>query len=446
LTADNFNEFETKSLISTAAALRVQPQVDARSTFLKADTLLERVTPPFGQFRPGDLAEIQQSGLVRQVKMPRSTESGHAMNKHRRTRKFVATLGACALLLGSLAQSAQACTGIRLIAADGTVVHARTLEFGTDLMSEVIMVPRGYERTGITPDGKEGLKWKTKYASVGMNGAGLPILFDGLNEKGLAAGLFYFPTSAGYMPYNAADAGKTIAPWQIGSWVLENFATVDEVKANIGNIVVPAVVFAAWGFAPEAHFVVHDASGKSIVIEYVGGKLNVHDNPLGVVTNSPTFDWHMTNLRNYVNFSMTNVPPVKLGPVTLLPTGQGSGMLGLPGDFTPPSRFVRAVAFSQSVFKSKTGDDAILQAFHVLNQFDIPKGSARDNEKDANGNIQADYTLWTAASDLKTKRYYFHTYENRQIRMLDLMKMDVDGKNIVKISITGEGAIKSLTQ
>jgi choloylglycine hydrolase len=107
---------------------------------------------------------------------------------------------------------------------------------------------------------------------------------------------------------------------------------------------------------------------------------------------------------------------------------------------------VRAVAFSQSVFKSKTGDDAILQAFHVLNQFDIPKGSARDNEKDANGNIQADYTLWTAASDLKTKRYYFHTYENRQIRMLDLMKMDVDGKNIVKISITGEGAIKSLTQ
>ena len=169
-------------------------------------------------------------------------------------------------------------------------------------------------------------------------------------------GLFYFPTSAGYMPYTAADAGKTIAPWEVGSWILENFATVEEVKANIGNIVVPDVVFGGWGFAPEAHYVVHDASGKSIVIEYVGGKLNVHDNPLGVITNSPTFDWHMTNLRNYVNFSMTNVPPVQLGPVKLLPFGQGSGMLGLPGDFTPPSRFVRAVAFSQSVFKPKTGD------------------------------------------------------------------------------------------
>ena len=98
-----------------------------------------------------------------------------------------------------------------------------------------------------------------------------------------------------------------------------------------------------------------DASGKSIVIEYVGGKLNVFDDPLGVVTNSPSFDWHMANLRNYVNFSMTNVPPVKLGSVKLEPFGQGSGMLGLPGDFTPPSRFVRAVAFSQSVFPSKTG-------------------------------------------------------------------------------------------
>jgi choloylglycine hydrolase len=329
-------------------------------------------------------------------------------------RKAASTVGVCALLLSTIMQPTQACTGIRLVAKDGTVVYARTLEFGIDLQSEVLMVPRGYARTGTTPDGKEGLKWKAKYASVGLNGAGLPILFDGLNERGLAAGMFYFPTSAGYMPYTAADAGKTIAQWEVASWILETFASVEEVKANIGNLVVPAVVFSGWGFAPEAHYIVHDASGKSIVIEYVGGKLNVHDNVLGVITNSPTFDWHMTNLRNYVNFSMTNVPPVTLGSVKLLPLGQGTGMLGLPGDFTPPSRFVRAVAFSQSVFPPKTGDEAVLEAFHVLNQFDIPKGAARDREKDENGNIQADYTLWTGASDLKAKHYYFRTYENSQ--------------------------------
>ena len=257
--------------------------------------------------------------------------------------------------------------------------------------------------------------------------------------------MFYFPTSAGYMPYTAADAGKTIAPWELGSWMLENFASVEEVKANIGKIVVPAVVFEGWGFAPEAHYIVHDASGKSIVIEYVGGKLNVYDNPLGVITNSPAFDWHMTNLRNYVNFSMTNVPPVKARVRDAQPFGQGSGMLGLPGDFTPPSRFVRAVAFSQSVFQPKTGDDAVLEAFHVLNQFDIPKGAAREHEKDEHGNVLADYTIWTSASDLKAKRFYFRTYENSQIRMVDLMKMNLDAKDIVTISMKGEEVIKPLT-
>lgn len=360
-------------------------------------------------------------------------------------RKTVSWLAASALVLATSAPAAFACTGIQLTAGDGTVIHARTLEFGTQLNSEILVVPRGYERTGTTPDGKPGLKWKAKYASTGMNGVGLPVLFDGLNEKGLAAGLFYFPDTAGYMPYTAADADKTIAQWEIGSWVLENFATVDEVKANIGSIVVPAVVFSGWGFAPDAHYVVRDASGKSIVIEYVGGKLNVYDAPLGVITNAPTFDWHMTNLRNYLNFSMTNAPPVKLGPVTLTATGQGSGMLGLPGDFTPPSRFVRAVAFTQSVFKPKTGSDAVLEAFHVLNQFDIPKGSARDDQKDANGNIEADYTQWTSVADLKARQYNFRTFENSQIRMVDLMKMDIDGKDIVKISIKGNEVIKPLT-
>src|SRR5947207_12011071 len=355
------------------------------------------------------------------------------------------TLISAAAICSLLANAAHGCTGIRLIAEDGSVIHARTMEFAIDIHSDVIMVPRGYARIGSTPDGKEGLKWRAKYASVGLNGVGIPVLFDGVNEKGLATGTFYFPTAAGYMPYTATDVGKTIAQWEVGSWILENFASVDEVKANIGKIVVPAVVFGGWGFAPEAHYIVQDASGKTIVIEYVGGKLNVHDNPLGVITNSPAFDWHMSNLRNYVNFSMTNVAPAHLGSARLPPFGQASGTLGMPGDFTPPSRFVRAVAFSQSVFKSKTGEDASVEAFHVLNQFDIPKGAAREHEKDEHGNILADYTIWTSASDLKTKRFYFRTYENSQIRMVDLMKMNLDAKDVVKISMSGGEVIKSVT-
>ena len=360
-------------------------------------------------------------------------------------RKTLAMISAAGFFLASAVVPAQACTGIRLIAADGSVVHARTLEFAVDLHSDVIVVPRGYARTGTAPDDKDGLEWKAKYASVGANALGLPIIIDGVNEAGLAVGLFYFPTTAGYMPYSPADAGKAIAPWQLGSWLLDNFASVDEVKANIGAIVVPATVLEQWGFSPPVHAIVHDASGKSVVIEYVAGKLNVYDDPLGVLTNSPGFDWHMTNLRNYVNFSLDNVPPVQLGPVKLEPLGQGSGMLGLPGDFTPPSRFVRAVAFSQSVLQPKTGDEAVLEAFHVLNNFDIPKGAAREAKKDSHGNILADYTLWTSASDLKAKRFYFRTYDDSQIRMVDLTKINLDARDVVKFSMQGEETIRSLT-
>jgi choloylglycine hydrolase len=95
---------------------------------------------------------------------------------------------------------------------------------------------------------------------------------------------------AGYMAYAPAEAAKTIAPWQLASWLLDNFASVDEVKANIGSIVVAPTVLEQWGFTPPVRMVVHDASGKSAVVEYVGGKLNVYDNPLGVITNSPGFD------------------------------------------------------------------------------------------------------------------------------------------------------------
>jgi choloylglycine hydrolase len=352
-------------------------------------------------------------------------------------RRSAAILIATSFLFSCMVQTASACTGISLTAEDGSVIHARTMEFAIDIHSDVIVIPRGYSRVGTTPDGKPGKSWKAKYASVGTNGVGFPVLFDGVNEKGLSAGLFYFPTSAKYMPYAAGDADKTLAPWELGSWMLENFATVDEVKSNIRNVVVPAVVYEGWGFAPEVHFIVQDTSGKAVVIEYLDGKLNVYDDPLGVITNSPDFDWQMTNLRNYVNFSMTNVAPVKLGAITLQPFGQGSGMLGMPGDFTPPSRFVRAVAFSQSVFKPKTGEDAVIEAFHVLNQFDIPKGAAREHEKDEHGNVLADYTIWTSAIDLKAKRFYFRTYDNSEIRVVDLMKMNLEAKDVVHISMGG---------
>ena len=357
---------------------------------------------------------------------------------------IVAALLIGSLLVGMLVATATACTGIRLTAADGTVVQARTMEFGIAMDSSVIVVPRGYERTGTTPDGKPGIKWSSKYACVGANGIGLPLMVDGVNEKGLAAGLFYFPNTATYMPYTPADADRTLACWELGSYILENFATVDEVRKGIQEVVVPEVVYSGWGFSPGTHFVVIDASGEAIVIEYVAGSLRVYDNPLGVLTNNPTFDWHMTNLRNYLKFSPTGAPPLQIGGVTLTALGEGSGMLGMPGDFTPPSRFVRAVAYSQSVEPVETGEEVVLQAFHVLNNFDIPKGSVRSGQQDAHGNIAAEETQWTSVCDLKAKKFYFRTFASSQIRSVDLGAMNVDGGDIQTISMQGDEAIQPL--
>ena len=337
-----------------------------------------------------------------------------------------------------------ACTGITLKAKDGSVIHARTLEFEVDMNSKVIVVPRGYKRQGMTPDGKNGKKWKSKYASIGANGAGVPWIFDGFNEKGLSVGLFYHPTTAKYMPYKKSDAKNTVAPWELGSFILENYANVADVKKNIAKIIVPSTLFKAWGFIPPVHYILTDASGKSIVIEYLDGKLKVFDDPLGVITNSPSFDWHMTNLRNYPNLGAVQPKTRTVGGVELKPFGLGAGLVGLPGDFTPPSRFVRAVAFAYSRVPTQTGVDTVLQAFHILNNFDIPKGAAREADRDEHGNIIADFTTWTSACDLKAKKFYFRTFENSQIRMVDLNKMNLNAKQIVQIPMQGKEVIKEL--
>ena len=355
-------------------------------------------------------------------------------------------LGICAVASIALGLStASACTGIRLTAKDGSVIHARTLEFAVDVHSNVIMVPRGYERTGSAPKGKKGLKWTSKYASVGANGVEMPYIFDGLNEKGLAIGLFYHPTTAKYMQFKESDASKTIAPWEVGSWILENFASVQEVKDNISKIVVPEVNFPAWGFTPPVHYTVHDASGNSIVIEFLNGKTVVFDNPLGVLTNSPEFSWHMTNIRNYLNISLLPLDDMKLNGVTFKSFGMGAGLAGVPGDFTPPSRFVKAAIFSQAALPAQTGSDAVLDAFHLLNNFDIPKGTARDEKKDKHGNIVAEFTQWTSANDLKSKKFYFRTYDNSQIKSVDLTKMKLDAKKIITIPMAGKEEIKDIT-
>jgi choloylglycine hydrolase len=147
--------------------------------------------------------------------------------------------------------------------------------------------------------------------------------------------------------------------------------------------------------------------------------LKVYDDPIGVLTNSPGFDWHTTNLRNFVNLSVTGVPPIEIDGQQFAQIGEGAGMHGLPGDFTPPSRFIRAVVFSASALPSATAQDAVLAAFHILNQFDIPLGVVRSS-KAADASIER--TQWSTVSDTKNLRFYYRTFGDQSIYMVDVPK------------------------
>jgi choloylglycine hydrolase len=211
------------------------------------------------------------------------------------------------------------------------------------------------------------------------------------------------------------------------------------VKKAVKDVVLVPTELKGLGAVAPAHFFIRDRNGKSIAVEPIGGKLKVYNAPLGVMTNSPGYDWHMTNLRNYINLTPDEVNEAKLGKVTLPTFGTGAGLVGLPGDFTPPSRFVRAAVFSANAAPTDNADDAVLAAFHILNQFDIPKGSVKTGPA---GHVGDEITEWTAVSDLKNLRWYFRTREDQTIRMVDLKEaMQAADGEVTFVSMTSQQPI-----
>lgn len=340
---------------------------------------------------------------------------------------------------------ASACTGIKLKTRDGAVIQGRTVEFGISIDATVTAIPRGHAFVGKTPKG-DGLEYTAKYGAVGTTAFGDVNLMDGLNEAGLSVGTFYFPTFAEYTPVTPGNQAKALSQIDFPNWLLTRFASVEEVRRAVerGDVIVAPTVLKGWGPQVQPfHYGVWDNTGAGIVIEPIGGRLVIHDNPIGVITNSPNFDWHMTNLRNYIALDPNNVRAMKIDGETLEPLGQGSGMLGLPGDFTPPSRFVRAAVFSVAAIPSDTAEKGVEQAFHILNNFDIPIGVARAKEGDV---VHCDYTLMTMVRDMKNLRYYFKSYEDQTIRMIDLKKLDWNAKTIKTLSPKGSQPIVDVTK
>lgn len=334
-------------------------------------------------------------------------------------KKIIMTCMVVAMLV-SPSDWAKACTGITLTAKDSARIVARTIEWGgSELNSQYVIVPRGYEQRSYVPGYTlDGMKLIAQYGYVGLAVEQKEFVVEGLNEAGLSAGLFYFPGYGKYAAYNENRKQQCVTDFQLVSWILGTCATVDEVKEAVPQ----ALVVAIDPRASTVHWRFADASGQQIVLEIVDGKPCFYENKLGVLTNSPGFEWQMTNLNNYVNLLAGTAQPRSWGAASLASFGAGSGFLGLPGDVTPPSRFVRAAFYQTTAPLSDTAEDAIRQGFQILNNFDIPVGV-----EFADGKVPANIpsaTQWTAATDMTNRIIYYRTMYNSAIRRIDLSQID----------------------
>ena len=318
--------------------------------------------------------------------------------------------------------SLQACTGLSLQAKDGAYIQARTIEWGeSDLPSEYVIIPRGRQIKTYTPEGLNGATFQTKYGMAGLAIIQKEFIAEGLNEAGLSAGLFYFPRYGSYSAYDPAKNAHTVNDLQLVTWMLAQFSSVDEVRTALPSIRI--IGLDKPGSTSTVHWRIGDSTGKQAVLEIVDGIPHFYDNPVGVLTNSPGFDWQMTNLNNYVNLRSGSTTAQWLGHDTeLVPFGAGSGFLGIPGDVTPPSRFVRAAFYQSSAPRQDSALQTVLQCFRILGSFEIPIGiefSAGEPPTDI-----PSATQWTSAADLMNRKIYYNTMYNSAIRCIDLRQID----------------------
>jgi choloylglycine hydrolase len=341
-------------------------------------------------------------------------------------------------------QNGYACSSFKVKAQDGSIIIGRSMEGGDVFEGEIAVFPQEFEFAARLPGDKKGMSFKTKYGIVSVIGFGKEDgITDGMNEAGLSVGNLLLPGFAEYQVLTPENASHALAHWQVATWLLSSFATVDEVRSAIQNVVVYLDTSKDIPLPIPLHYIVNDAKGGSIVIEYVKGKLNVYNNPIGVATNSPPFDWQLINLRNYSNLTNLNVETLKLGNYEVTPLGQGSGLHGIPGDFTPPSRFVRITALLYSALPPKDAKSGVNLAFHILNAVDIPVGAAA--EKTDDGKFYYDQTVWTTAHDLTNKIFYYRTYENLNIRKIDMKQLNFSGFSVKRFPMKGGEPVIDMT-
>ncbi|MDH5856757.1 linear amide C-N hydrolase [Lampropedia aestuarii] len=351
------------------------------------------------------------------------------------TRSIVASLASLALIAPVVSQ---ACTSMLYTDAHGAPYAGRTMELPMSLPYKIAYFPAG-TKFGSKADNHHVLDFDTKHAFISVavpdpvNGE-LKVS-EGLNDKGLSFSLLAFASTDG--PADMVSKTQAVlSAIDLGSWTLSQFGTVQEVKEALEKQPVLVTALLPLGLLKTPfHYSLHDATGKSIVIEFANGKQNVIDNPIGVMTNGPEFSWHMTNLNNYTFLSNIDHSTLEINGVKLSQPDSGIATVALPASNTSVGRFVRAVYYSQFAEKGDTPAKAMLTLANVMNNFDRPRGISADNRFTA-GAINAtapgltehemyvsEYTNWTSLMDLRNLQFNIRSYDSLNYVHFDLNEL-----------------------
>lgn len=313
----------------------------------------------------------------------------------------------------------------------------RNLDYEITFGEQVVMTPRRFKLSYKCVDEAYLLKKSLSapdehFAMIGMGiiADSYPLYFDAINEKGLGMAGLHFVGNA-YYEKPASDAGlqsserTDIAPYEFIPWVLSQCESVKQARELISRTRIVAIPFSDCIPLSPLHFMIADKE-SSIVVEPLREGLKIYDNPIGVLTNNPPFPFHLTNLNNYMNLTV-EIPSNRFSKdLPLKPYSRGMGAIGLPGDMSSASRFVRAAFVRANSVSGESEQESVNQFFHILGSVEQIRGCVCPEEN------KYEITTYSCCCNLDRGIYYYRTYEDSCVRKADMREMHLEGEELVK--------------
>lgn len=301
------------------------------------------------------------------------------------------------------------CSSFTWDTEDGRHLLGRTYDMFGDLSANTIaVIGKGYD-FALDPEGKRRRKVRHGFVSMAILGTASPVIVDGINDKGLMGCLLNYP-GFGCFDTNQGDGHIDVYPGSYLGLMLGSCASVEEAAAMMGNVNITSELI--FGAKMSVHYIFSDSTGEAMIVEPDEGGVSIYRDTIGVMTNSPGYPWHRTNLRNYVFVSNVHPEPREIAGETFSPLGHGTcGSSGLPGGYTSTARFVR-LAFAKTFSpKGKDETEGVTRMFQCFSSVDVPDGFLYDPE----GHGNSEYTLCTSVMCPESLTYYFSGCQDRRI-------------------------------